>query len=320
MKMIFKCSYNYTFKYKDDTYNKKMLQEAWHMENYKVAIDIGGTAIKAAVLDEDLNFIDYHKVSTPDNINHLIVDTVYALVERFQKEYNLNPLQVGISSAGVVDEENGIVVYTGPTIPNYNGTNFHHLLAPLNAQVQVFNDVNAALLGELSLHQYEVDNIFCLTLGTGIGGAFYNDTLQLYNGERNRANEIGYLLYNAEENKTFEQRASTSALKSLMLSRAFPYEEDVPKLFELAEQRDTLALSILNQWSQAVAEGIAQIQIIYDPGLILIGGGISSQDQQLLKYITPKIERFLPPQYGHAAIQTTRTQNHASLFGAISKF
>ena len=58
-------------------------------------------------------------------------------------------------------------------------------------------------------------------------------------------------------------------------------------------------------------EGIAQIQIIYDPGLILIGGGISSQGETLLKYIEPKIHHYLPSDYGIAKIQTTQTKNHA---------
>ena len=62
-----------------------------------------------------------------------------------------------------------------------------------------------------------------------------------------------------------------------MLEKGFIYQDNVPKLFELADQQDNLALSILNQWSDSIAEGIAQIQIIYDPGLILIGGGVSSQ-------------------------------------------
>src|SRR5699024_1534657 len=193
------------------------------------------------------------------------------------------------------------------------------LLKPLNAQVNVFNDVNAALLGELVLHDYSAQNIFCLTLGTGIGGAFYNKYSQLYNGERNRA-EIGYLLFYRQTNKTFEQRALTTSLKTLMLEKAFIYQYNVPKLIELADQQDNLALSILNQWSDSIAEGIAQIQIIYDPGLILIGGGVSSQGQNLLKYIVPKVEHYLPEQYGHAHIQTTRTKNHAALYGAVSKF
>lgn len=290
------------------------------MTNYKVAIDIGGTDIKAAVLDENLKFINYQRIPTPNNINEFIADAIFELVSHFKETYMIHPLQLGISSAGVINEEKGTVVYAGPTIPNFIGTNFHKLLSPLNAEVKVFNDVNAALLGELTLHDYKADNIFCLTLGTGIGGAFYNKVGHLYNGERNRANEIGYLLYKQQDRLTFEQRASTNALKFLMKTHALAYSDDVPKLFELAEQQDALAISILDRWSTHVAEGIAQIQIIYDPGLILIGGGISSQGEKLLKYITPKLEEFLPSNYGHAPVQTTQTQNHASLYGAISRF
>ena len=290
------------------------------MHPYKIAIDIGGTEIKAAVVDQSLNFIEYIKTPTPNNIDTFIEDKIYNIVMTFQKSYQMSPLYVGISSAGVIDEHRGIVEYAGPTIPNYVGTDFKCLLKPLYAQVNVFNDVNAALLGELVFHDYSAQNIFCLTLGTGIGGAFYNKYSQLYNGERNRANEIGYLLFDRQTNKTFEQRASTTALKTLMLEKGFIYQDNVPKLFELADQQDNLALSILNQWSDSIAEGIAQIQIIYDPGLILIGGGVSSQGKNLLKYIVPKVEHYLPEQYGHAHIQTSRTQNHAALYGAVSKF
>lgn len=290
------------------------------MHPYKIAIDIGGTEIKAAVVDQSLNFIEYIKTPTPNNIDTFIEDKIYNIVMTFQKSYQMSPLYVGISSAGVIDEHRGIVEYAGPTIPNYVGTDFKCLLKPLYAQVNVFNDVNAALLGELVFHDYSAQNIFCLTLGTGIGGAFYNKYSQLYNGERNRANEIGYLLFDRQTNKTFEQRASTTALKTLMLEKGFIYQDNVPKLFELADQQDNLALSILNQWSDSIAEGIAQIQIIYDPGLILIGGGVSSQGKNLLKYIVPKVEHYLSEQYGHAHIQTTRTQNHAALYGAVSKF
>ena len=290
------------------------------MHPYKIAIDIGGTEIKAAVVDQSLNFIEYIKTPTPNNIDTFIEDKIYNIVMTFQKSYQISPLYVGISSAGVIDERRGIVEYAGPTIPNYVNTDFKCLLKPINAQMNVFNDVNAALLGELVFHDYSAQNIFCLTLGTGIGGAFYNKYSQLYNGERNRANEIGYLLFDRQTNKTFEQRASTTALKTLMLEKGFIYQDNVPKLFELADQQDNLALSILNQWSDSIAEGIAQIQIIYDPGLILIGGGVSSQGKNLLKYIVPKVEHYLPEQYGHAHIQTSRTQNHAALYGAVSKF
>lgn len=286
---------------------------------HKIAVDIGGTNIKAAVINEQQEIIDYQKVSTPDNINIHIIDVVEQLISDFINQYQLTRPFIGISSAGVVDSAAGEIVYTGPTIQNFNGTNFKQAFKHLSDTIVVYNDVDAALLGELSFHEYEEENIFCLTLGTGIGGAFYNTYHGLYRGERHRANEIGYLLYRQEDQKTFEQRASTSALKQRMSHYNFSYGQDVPKLFELADQGDTQALKIIDEWALHVAEGIAQIQIMYDPGLILIGGGISAQGEKLIQYIDPKIDLFLPPNYQHARLKTTKTQNHAALFGTISQ-
>ncbi|PNZ24332.1 ROK family protein [Staphylococcus petrasii] len=286
---------------------------------YKIAVDIGGTNIKVAVIDENLEMIDYKKINTPNNIDVLIIDETYKVIQSFIEQYNLKKPHIGISSAGVVNSELGQIIYTGPTIKNFDGTNFFDAFKDLSTDITVYNDVDAALLGELTFHNYEEDNIFCLTLGTGIGGAFYSKSSGIYQGSRHRANEIGYLLYRVEDEKTFEQRASTSSLKALMLERKFESETDVPKLFDLAEEGNSQALDILNEWSNHVAEGIAQIQIIYDPGLILIGGGISSQGDKLLKYIEPKIHNYLPSDYGIARLQTTKTENHAALFGAIKK-
>lgn len=92
------------------------------MHPYKIAIDIGGTEIKAAVVDQSLNFIEYIKTPTPNNIDSFIKDKIYNIVMTFQKSYQISPLYVGISSAGVIDERRGIVEYAGPTIPNYVDT------------------------------------------------------------------------------------------------------------------------------------------------------------------------------------------------------
>src|SRR5699024_3223250 len=104
------------------------------MHPYKIAIDIGVTEIKAAVVDQSLNFIEYIKTSTPNNIDTIIKDKIYNIVMKFQKSYQISPLYVGISSAGVIDERRGIVEYAGPTITNYVDTDFKCLLKPLNAQ------------------------------------------------------------------------------------------------------------------------------------------------------------------------------------------
>ncbi len=136
---------------------------------YYIAIDIGGTQIKSAVIDKQLNMFDYQQIPTPDNKSELITDKVYEIVTGYMKQYQLIQPVIGISSAGVVDEQKGEIVYAGPTIPNYKGTNFKRLLKSLSPYVKVKNDVNAALLGELKLHQYQAERIFCMTLVQALG-------------------------------------------------------------------------------------------------------------------------------------------------------
>lgn len=182
----------------------------------RIAIDVGGTHIKGGIIDTNLTLKDKMKIETPNNIDAKITDAVFELAQRYIDKHHLIHPQIGISTAGVVDESAGRIVYTGPTIPNFNGTNFKALLAPFSKDVHVYNDVNAALLGELSLYEYDAKNIFCLTLGTGIGGAFYDQHSGLYNGARNRANEIGYLLYRSTDETTYELRGSVRALKQRM--------------------------------------------------------------------------------------------------------
>ncbi len=284
---------------------------------YYIAIDIGGTQIKSAVIDKQLNMFDYQQIPTPDNKSELITDKVYEIVTGYMKQYQLIQPVIGISLAGVVDEQKGEIVYAGPTIPNYKGTNFKRLLKSLSPYVKVKNDVNAALLGELKLHQYQAERIFCMTLGTGIGGAYKNNQGHIDNGELHKANEVGYLLYRPTENTTFEQRAATSALKKRMIDGGFTRSTHVPVLFEAAEEGDDIAKQILNEWAEDVAEGIAQIQVMYDPGLILIGGGISEQGDNLIKYIEPKVAHYLPKDYVYAPIQTTKSKNDAALYGCL---
>ena len=72
---------------------------------YYIAIDIGGTQIKSAVIDKQLNMFDYQQIPTPDNKSELITDKVYEIVTGYMKQYQLIQHVIGISSAGVVDEQ-----------------------------------------------------------------------------------------------------------------------------------------------------------------------------------------------------------------------
>ncbi len=58
---------------------------------YYIAIDIGGTQIKSAVIDKQLNMFDYQQISTPDNKSELITDKVYQICNRIYEAISVDP-------------------------------------------------------------------------------------------------------------------------------------------------------------------------------------------------------------------------------------
>src|SRR5699024_9849492 len=137
------------------------------MANY-LTIDIGGTFMEYAVLDEREQRIHLNNVPTKNNKNQSLIDRVKKIIASYRKRFVLS--DIGISTAGIVDRERGKIIYAGPTIPGYRGTHFKRELASYHLPVHVMNDVDAALLGELwkgDVGPY--DDVFGMTIGTGIG-------------------------------------------------------------------------------------------------------------------------------------------------------
>ena len=282
-----------------------------------LAVDIGGTFIKSALMDDDHRLSVREKIKTGDNKDNGILRKVESLV-REELDRGEGIRGIGISTAGIVDREKGEIVYAGPTIPEYKGTPFKaHLNKMFDLPVHVENDVNAALLGEMWKGAGRgKDNVFCITLGTGIGGAFYSSGLT--GGAHNQANAVGYMLKDPS-GLNYEQRAATSALKK-KLRESYGLEMETEELFERAKAGDELIFSIVNDWAREVAEGLAQIIILFDPGYLIIGGGISQQGDFLLNTIEKHIESFLPPDFLKTELKIAELFNDAALYGALNPF
>ncbi len=282
-----------------------------------LAVDIGGTFIKYALVDDNQKITVKDKVRTSDNRNDGILRQVESIV-REKLESGENIRGIGISTAGIVDRKKGEIIYAGPTIPNYKGTPFkEHLTENFKLPVHVENDVNAALLGEMWKGAgRDKDSVFCITLGTGIGGAYYNGGLN--SGAHNQANAVGYLLKDSS-GLNYEQRAATSALKE-KLRRVHGADMETEVLFEYARRGEEPSLSIVNDWAREVAEGLAQIIILFDPAYLIIGGGISQQGDFLLDTIEKHIESFLPPDFLKTQLKIAELFNDASLYGALYPF
>ncbi|WP_080872828.1 ROK family protein [Oceanobacillus timonensis] len=285
--------------------------------NY-VSIDIGGTFIKYSVLDANHVFQFQHKVETKENIDDAIYHQVEAIIT--DQMHNGSISGIGISTAGIVDRNKGEIIYAGPTIPNYTGTAFKkRLTKKFKLPVHVENDVNAAMLGEVWKGAAQgADNVYCLTLGTGIGGAHY-DNQQIIDGAHLKADSIGYLLYDPETKLNYEARASTSALNHALkqkLGNTFHAE----KAFELARSGDKDCYDTICQWAAEIAKGLAQIILMKDPAIILIGGGISRQGDYLLDLIKKQLNTFLPANFLNTELKIAQLYNDAALYGAVFPF
>lgn len=285
---------------------------------YFLAIDVGGTFIKYGKVAADGRLVSKDQVATPYNMRGAIVHKVEEIVTMIMANEG-RPSGIGVSTAGVVDTDSGEVIYAGPTIANYDGTNFkQYLEAAFTIPVMVNNDVNAALLGE----QWQgaakgQSDVYCITLGTGIGGAYFHD--QLVTGTGSKAGEVGYLLYDRQTDTTYEQRASTSALKT-RAEQELGKSVNLIELFAAAKENDASSNQIIDAWAVDIAEGLAQIIIIVDPQLLLVGGGISQQGDFLLEKITRYIDYFLPKNFSQTTLKCTSLGNDAALLGAVSYY
>ncbi|MDO5375368.1 MAG: ROK family protein [Staphylococcus rostri] len=284
----------------------------------KIAFDIGGTYIKSAIVEDDGTLSGYEKVRTPVNHDDAIVKVVIEQLKTYIANYDIQDVRVGISTAGAVNRAACKIAYANPNIVNYTGTDFGAQLAPYVDALRVYNDVDAALLGELTVVSEPVESLFCLTLGTGIGGSYYNQAFGLMTGARHRPNQIGNLLYDPVTKTNYEQRASTNGLKKQLMHQGYDYRP-IEEWFALANDGDACAQTELQRWGIEIARGIAEIQIMYDPAEIVIGGGVSAQGDNLLALIVPEVAYYLPEGYGHATIRTAQLQNHAALIGAVSE-
>ncbi|MGX7112208.1 ROK family protein [Gemella cuniculi] len=282
-----------------------------------LGVDIGGTSIKFAVFDSNYKIVHYETCKTPDNVTTKITDEMYRVANKIRENYNFNT--VGISAAGVIDNINMEVIRAAPTIKNYVGTNFKRDFGDrLGVDIYVDNDVNCALLGEQWLGGAKgLEEVFCLALGTGIGGAYYLKNLPF--GSNFGVGEIGQSVYDADTDTTYEQRASTIILAKKIKDEMYD-GLSVIEFFDLCRREDSTALKILDEWLYEVARGIVNLLCILDPKYIIIGGAISAQGDYLLNKLEEKVRKLHPIKNNKTKFLTASLGNDAALYGAISPF
>lgn len=288
------------------------------------AFDIGGTNIKYGVLNGQGDILYKSKIATKADEDGLaIIGQVKEIAKLLQEHYDFTG--IAVSTAGQINKHEGTVVHATDSLPGYTGLNVkQELESTFNLPVTVDNDVNCAALGEYWKGAAEgFDHFLCMTLGTGIGGAVIMNG-EVYNGAGYSAGEFGHMtLYPGGRSclcgdyGCYEQYASSSALER---TAAHDLNQDIslPVLFSQAKQGDPPSEQIIDHWVEDVALGLKTLVHLFNPSLIVIGGGISEQGDYLLQKLQRKVNAKIMPSFQRALeLKLTQNGNDANLQGAV---
>lgn len=295
---------------------------------YYICVDIGGTSIKYGVLNKNGEIFINGTLPTRVNENeNFILSDIKKLVRKILKQYpNYIIKGIAISSAGVIDPNKGEVIFSGPTIPKYQGTKIkEELEKEFSIPCEVENDVNCAALGEYWQGAgKDSKSMVCLTVGTGIGGAIILNG-NLLNGVGYTAGEIGYMEI-TDNNKYIQDIASTRYLVDLVIQekkKVNKFNENINGLivFELAKQGDEICISAIDTMLNNLAKTIRNIVYLLNPEVVVIGGGITEQKEYLQERLENKVyEKLVGDIFKKTKIKLASQANQAGFLGALYNF
>jgi len=246
-----------------------------------IGMDVGGTNIKAGIISPSGAIIGLAQAATPATQGkEAILACMEEMVCQLRNDYRGGIGALGIGVAGRIDRRTGAVLYATDNLPGWMGTPLKSVMeARLSLPVFVDNDVNAAALGEGWLGAgREAKHYLLLTLGTGVGGALVHDG-KLIAGPRGGAGEIGHMILypggtacNCGQSGCLEQYASGTALNrsAKLVDNGWDSRELLRQL-ELGHEQSQ---AVISRFVSDLATGLVSLQNLYDPELIIIGGGI----------------------------------------------
>lgn len=286
------------------------------MKTY-LAIDLGGTFMKYALVTEEGTMPLKEKIKSPASVDDL-VETVGQLCEKLSSVH-----AVAVSSPGAVTEEG--IIKGSSALPYLHGPNIKNLLQK-RAQLPVYieNDANCAAYAEVWKGAgTQVRNMLSIVIGTGIGGAIIKDGV-LHRGNNLHGGEFGYMLLNTDHpgfNQTWSGLASTQALVRRFANAKHrdPADYTGEDVFRLADEHDQEAAAAVEQFYYYVAAGIYNLQYMYDPELITIGGGVSAREDLIAK-VNEQLDRImeaLPLGKIKPSIAAFKFRQHSNLLGAV---
>ncbi|HHW48531.1 MAG TPA: ROK family protein [Clostridiaceae bacterium] len=309
---------------------------------YYIGIDLGGTFIKAGLVDENGKIILKDSIPTgKERPYQEIVRDMAMLVKKIIKDAQIDEKDVksiGIGSPGTPDDKEGILVYAN-NLPDF-------VNVPLRTEIQKYidlpvildNDANCAALAEsIAGAAKDVKNSVTITLGTGVGSGVVIDG-KLYSGFNYSAPEMGHMVIRIDGEQCtcgrkgcWEAYASASGLIEQTKRAAMENKDslinllvdgdlskiDAKTAFDAAKQGDETGRKVVEQYIKYLAEGLTNVINIFAPEVVAIGGGVSKEGEYLLKPLRELVYKDVyfkgEPQ---TQIRVAQMGNDAGIIGA----
>ncbi|OGO61041.1 MAG: hypothetical protein A2Z36_00300 [Chloroflexi bacterium RBG_19FT_COMBO_48_23] len=273
-----------------------------------LTVDLGGTKIMTAVVLPDGRLLSHNYCLTmADRGPEVVIDRILSALNGAMAQAQLKTSELiglGVAAAGILDTKKGIVT-TSPNLPHWHDVQLGDILTEkLGIVTYIINDANAAAVGE---HRFGVGkgftNMIYLTVSTGIGGGIIVDG-ELYSGTDGCAGELGHMTVEVDGPRChcgnfgcLEALASGWAVVIEAVKRINQGEKS--SIIELADgglesitaetvamaarRGDRLAADIVREAANYLGVGLANLVNIFNPELIVIGGGLSKMGDMLLK-------------------------------------
>jgi glucokinase len=286
-----------------------------------IGVDIGGTKIAAGVVAEDGRILDRVRVPTPPDDEQATLAALHAVVDELRGR-DPRVEAIGVGAAGLVERPGGNARWAPHN--TYRRLELRRLLHERTGlPTSVDNDGNTAAWAEARFGAGAVsDDLVLVNVGTGIGGGLVLNG-QLYHGEHGFAGELGHLIVDPDGDHCacgnrgcLEAMASGSTLGRLGREAAAadpggrladlaggPDLVSGEVVFAAAAEGDKPALALFERVGHWLGVGIASLVTIFDPDLVVVGGGVAATGELLLaparasfeRYVHARDHRDLPP-------------------------
>jgi len=284
-----------------------------------VGLDVGGTNIKALALGPEGGILAEETVPTLDDGSNGWRDRARGAFRNVVTRCPASAAAVGVAAPGLPARDGYSIAYMPDRLQGLEGLNWQQWLE-LDAPVPVFNDAQAALLGEVWLGAAKgATNVVLLTLGTGVGGAAMVDG-RVLRGHLGRAGHLGHVSLNPEGALDIVNTPGSledAIGEHTLAARGSGRFTSTRDLVEAFRRGSPDASEIWLRSVRALAAALAGFINVLDPEVIVLGGGIAYADEALFAPLRSALDQFeWRPGGAHARVAKAALGRNAGAIGA----